>query len=389
MLIASLALLGMAQGAPLRALIVGGGPEPKYNQVAIESNVRYLGRLIPPQTAARVLFADGSPTTETVQYLDSQNKEAYRAADLFRMDGPSQRAPFLAEFQTLITDVKKSPKSPVLLYFTGHGSPNPPSEFQNNYFDLWGQPGLTVRELGEAIDTLPKSTPVALVMVQCYSGAFGNTLFERGDPQGPIREQNFCGFFASVSQRTAAGCTPEVNEANYRDFTGYFFAALTGTSRLGAPVTGADYNSDGKVGMDEAFAYTLINDESIDTPVCTSDVFLRRFVEQTDDEVMATPYANLEKWASPAQLAALRALSPAAGLEGEGRLRTAYDTLLRMPTRANGPKEVNTIRFVRLGKSIVLAQTLRTKGDRKLRSRFAELLKAEAANPLAVKPAKG
>ena len=33
-----------APPAPLRALLIGGGPEKTSNQVAIESNVRYLGR---------------------------------------------------------------------------------------------------------------------------------------------------------------------------------------------------------------------------------------------------------------------------------------------------------------------------------------------------------
>src|ERR1043166_1338504 len=32
---------------PLRVLIVGGGPDLANNQVAIESNVRYVGRLLP------------------------------------------------------------------------------------------------------------------------------------------------------------------------------------------------------------------------------------------------------------------------------------------------------------------------------------------------------
>ena len=32
---------------PLRALVVGGGPTRTANQVAIESNVRYFGRILP------------------------------------------------------------------------------------------------------------------------------------------------------------------------------------------------------------------------------------------------------------------------------------------------------------------------------------------------------
>ena len=39
----------------LRVLIVGGGPALEHNQVAIESNVRYVTRLLPPGTPKTTL----------------------------------------------------------------------------------------------------------------------------------------------------------------------------------------------------------------------------------------------------------------------------------------------------------------------------------------------
>src|SRR5204863_6599210 len=131
-----------------------------------------------------------------------------------------------------------------------------------------------------------------LVMVQCFSGAFGNVLFEGGDPAAAAVERKIAGFFAAPRERAAAGCTPEVDEAEYHDFTSYFFAALTGRDRVGRKVTGADYNRDGRVGMDEAYAYSLAHDISIDTPTCTSDYFLRRFVPAVDTEVFQSAYAS-------------------------------------------------------------------------------------------------
>ena len=132
-----------------------------------------------------------------------------------------------------------------------------------------------MRELAAHIATLPPEVPVTLVMVQCFAGAFGNLVFTGGDPKAAAVEREIAGFFAATREREAAGCTPEVNEAEYHDFTSYFFAALTGRDRVGRAVTGADYNQDGKVGMDEAYTYSLIHDVSIDVPVCTSDVYLR------------------------------------------------------------------------------------------------------------------
>src|SRR5439155_20883779 len=181
-----------------------------------------------------------------------------------------------------------------------------------------------VRDLAAHVASLPPDVPVTLVMVQCFSGAFGNLVFQGGDPKAPPVERQIAGFFAAPAERMAAGCTPEVNEAEYRDFTSYFFAALCGRDRVGRRVTGADYNHDGRVGMDEAFAYSLAHDVSIDVPVCTSDVFLRRFVPGQDEEIFRTPYSQVRAWATPAQGAALDELSAALKLTGDARLGEAY-----------------------------------------------------------------
>lgn len=381
-MLSSVLVAGLSVATPLRALIIGGGPDLKHNQVAIESNVRYVGRLLPKDSESRVLFADGSMSSETVLYLDSRGQSRYRAPQLYRLDGPARKSNVLDEFAALVSGMQSNAKTPVLLYFTGHGSPNAASQYMNNPFDLWNSEQISVREVAAAIKGMPKQTPVALVMVECFSGAFGNLLFEDGDPTGSVRDQNLCGFFAAVPQRMAAGCTPEVNEANYRDFTSYFFAALTGTDRLGNPVTGADYDKNGKVGMNEAYIYTIIHDESIDTPVCTSDVFLRRFVTTPDPEIMSTPYGDVEKWASPAQLAALRALSSALGLDTDDRLTVAYNRFKNINMSSDRLLDVELIRFVRLAKSVVLAHTLTSSGDKAVQKRFKELVKAESANPL-------
>jgi hypothetical protein len=86
-------------------------------------------------------------------------------------------------------------------------------------------------------------------------GRVRNVLFEGGDPKGALTERPLCGFFAATRERMAAGCTPEVNEAEYHDFTSYFFAALSGRDRTGKAVPAPDYDKDGSVGMHEAFAY--------------------------------------------------------------------------------------------------------------------------------------
>jgi len=340
------AVAAPAFAGPGVALTVGGGPTPEYNQVAIESNVRYVDSLLPAATPRYVLFAGGDKTTATVQYQDTvkatdaeialryvlgESDEGgpirYRAPRLPRLDGPSRRATVAATFDKLATGAKTSPaapgSAPYLLYFTGHGSQNE-RNLDNNTYELWNKEEISVRDLAGEIAKFPKTQPVTLVMVQCFSGAFGNLLFENGDPQGRLTDRPLCGFFAATRERPAAGCTPEVNEADYHDFTGYFFAALTGKGRTGNTIAPPDYDKDGKVGMNEAFAYALITEPSMDVPVATSDVFLRRFAPvKTDKEIVATPWESVRMWASPAQKAALDGLSVALSATGPDRLKTA------------------------------------------------------------------
>ena len=369
-----------AAAAP-RVLMLSGGFDLKHNQVAIESNVRYVSRLLPPGAAARVLFTDGSRKSKTVLYEDAQGRSKYRTPQLPRLDGPNTLPQIKAEFQTLASGPAERP---VLLYVTGHGSPSPET-LDNNVFDLWNNGELSVRELAAQMKTLPASTAVTAVMVECFSGSFGNLLFEGGDPNGALTGRDFCGFYASISARPAAGCTPAINEADYHDFTGYFFSALSGQSRLGKPVTGADYNHDGRVGMDEAFAYSLIHDDSIDTPVCTSDVFLRRFASSPGDDWTETNWTDLRSWATPAQKAALEALSDDLTLKGDGRLAGAYADFTKVRVDAEDLPSVHLLRFVRLARTVVLAHRLQTSdapADAPLRASYAHLTALEAGSCL-------
>lgn len=325
-----------AQG--LRTLIVGGGPTPGDNQVAIENNVRYVLQLLPSGSPHTVLFADGDRKSKSVVYLQRGTElsqaertlalvlngrtdsvrvsERFRETQIAQVDGAAKRADIAAAFSRMSSE--SASRAPYLLYFSGHGSKAPNNNLHNNRFDLWGEE-LTVRDLAAHVSTLAPNRPVTLIMVQCYSGSFANLLFEGGDPDGELIDRDIAGFFSTVNDRMAAGCTPEVDEAEYHDFTTYFFAALTGRDRVGRAVRGVDYNGDGRVGMDEAYCYSLAADASIDVPMCTSDVLLRREVKLTNDEVFRLEFTKVRDWATPPQRAALDALSQTLKLSGEDR----------------------------------------------------------------------
>ncbi|MBV9851573.1 MAG: hypothetical protein JO250_18040, partial [Armatimonadetes bacterium] len=174
------------RASPLRALLVGGGPDPAHNQVAIESNIRYVHHLLPAGAISRILFTDGNPRSVNVQYEAASGHTLYRRPRLPALDGPSR----LASFDTAFRAVTAHSSGPLLLYFTGHGGPAANGGYDNNEYDMWGGDLLTVKRLAAHIDTLPPRTPVVVVMVECFSGGFGNLLFAGGDPDGPVTDKD-------------------------------------------------------------------------------------------------------------------------------------------------------------------------------------------------------
>ena len=137
--------------------------------------------------------------------------------------------------------------------------------------------------------------------------------------------------------------------------------------------------------MNEAFAYALIHDDSIDTPVCTSDVFLRKFIVTPEKEVVSTPYSQVLSWASKSQLAVLDELSKYLDLSGEDRVSYAYDEFRKATdadAQTGNPRAVHMIRFIRMAKSVILAHILQTGSDDMIKGKYSALIQAESANPL-------
>jgi hypothetical protein len=123
-----------------------------------------------------------------------------------------------------------------------------------------------------------------------------------------------CGFYATVENRPAAGCTAEINEENYEEYSSYFWAALVGHRRTGAPVDKPDYDGDGRVSFDEAHAFAVLQSPTIDIPVKTSDAALRAISklqsqEHQDFLAVDSRYDELFKSATPAERAILEGLS--------------------------------------------------------------------------------
>ena len=332
-----------------RVLIVSGGPDTEYNQYAIESNARYVASLTKNAAWRRILFADGKPTSKTIStVLDTpRTRAAAIVAWILNFGPPDEKtqlnAPTLRPInapatpdsitQNIATFAQSvNSKDSQLVYFTGHGSPGKNQfgndDYINTQYNSWGD-DFSVRQLARELQKSKSQAPLVLVMVQCYSGGFANVLYQDGDPTKPLWSRDICGFFAAIPDRMAAGCTSQVNERDYQDFTTHFFAALSGVSRDGRKVTGADYDNNGSVSFDEAYAYAQINDDSIDVPLCTSDAFLCQvFPNDAPTGWQKTSFSRLSKDATPSQLAVLGTLGPKVKLSGQDQLAKAYKRMM-------------------------------------------------------------
>ncbi len=274
---------GRSQTEP-NFLVMAGGGAPSYNEIALEKNVLYFQRTLQAMgidpAAASIFFANGNDGEATVRYINESRQEVFKAPDIPNLLGPST----LGNFQRWMQEVPQTGENqPVFFYFTGHGYHNRQND-DNNAMILWGEELFSVQRFAQMLDDLPQETPVVTMMSQCYSGSFANFIYEGGDPQRPVALQTRCGFFATIKTRPSVGCTPEVNEADYRDYSSSFFAGLSGRSRTGQPVASADYNQDGQVSYAEAHAFAKVDGQTTDLPVSTLEVWLQNQVTRSDRE---------------------------------------------------------------------------------------------------------
>jgi len=186
----------------------------------------------------------------------------------------------------------KSLKS-LFFYFTGHGSLNR-QDANDNAMILWNEDRLSVKQFANILDRLPAQKPIVTVMSQCYAGSFANMIYKNGDRRQPFSTQSRCGFFATIKTQTSVGCTAEVNEADYKDYSSSFFAGLTGQNRINQPVLSADFNRNGKVAYNEAHAFAKVDDMTTDLPISTSEAWLQNQTSQQNQyAILSKPMRSL------------------------------------------------------------------------------------------------
>jgi len=278
-------------------LTIGGGNSPTGNQISLERNVHFFQEVIAEkyhQTVTHdIYFSDGKSPGRDLQFQDQgqsvprvnallaklskQTKylsHRYRNHDIEEVQGESSRVNLAKWFDKSGKALKKGDR--LFLYVTAHGGKSSDKEDPyNTKLYMWNQQSIVVKELAKHLDKISDEVPVVMVMVQCYAGGFANVIFNEADAEKGTSPANRCGFFATVHNRVAAGCTPDINEEDYQEYSSHFWAAISGHSRTGKKIESADYDKNGLISLDEAHAYALIVSSTIDISTKTSDAFLR------------------------------------------------------------------------------------------------------------------
>jgi hypothetical protein len=302
------ASIAASAAAEDRVWLVGGGPDAAGSQVSIELNTRWIAGWLRDEGLGpelRVRYNDGdapgadvklrtpggNPGSANPGHSDGgvsgpardlaplvhvfgapgTEGEAYRNHRVRGVEGSTEVE---ALTRALESDFRQLEAGDDLWFiYQGHGLMDP-EDHSRNTVRLWGDTELSVRRFEGLLDEVAPGVTTRFFFPQCYSGGFARLMYD--DPAEPgALAGGRCGFLAQAPDRQSEGCTPSIEAGEYRDYSTYFFAALTGERRTGEALERApDRDGDGRVSLREAHLYALATADSADLSRATSEVFL-------------------------------------------------------------------------------------------------------------------
>lgn len=297
-LLVSIALFGCSTLAPEAAppprgpdyaVLINGGGRPRINfrshLTHLEGFVRVLEEYGLPKENVVIFSGDGEDPAADLAALEVDDHEDFwllpsgaqqvlkPQIELInsRLAGYQLQPAKRELIEKWFTDnaARFRPGDTLLFYVTDHGEINK-DDLTDNTIVLWKEM-MSVSELREIFARLPPDLRVVMLMSQCFSGSFASLA---------VNSDNVCGYFASSADRPAYGCYPENRGV---DGVGHSHHFLEGIDRLGT--------------LSEAEKHVLVFDDSPDVPHASSDVYLRRLLDERagdgDLEPVADEYLRL------------------------------------------------------------------------------------------------
>lgn len=297
LLVVSVVASSLAPGlanAKTQAIIVGGGFEQDASQGQIEQNVLWLEQLIRPRVKQLdIFYGSGNGPLKDVVFWDEQRRSSAERNPLADVYGsPSddwqqyrhhqvtsnRGTTEVSHFEKTLSDILKQPSTKDLLFiYNGHGGYGGYNKPAQNTLKLWNNSKITVKELRSLLDKAPEDVITRFLVAQCYSGGFYHLVNESGIlPDKTVHKR--CGFMAEAPDRESEGCALGINKDEFRDYSTYFFSALTQQPRYSDHfVIDPDRDSSGTVSYREAHFYALIAALSNDLSRSTSEMFLEEW----------------------------------------------------------------------------------------------------------------
>ena len=275
-------------------IVIGGGPTPVESQASIELNTKWiidLTRQSNPDAKLHILYTDGNAPDVDVHKQGSKPKQRELYEPLARVYGKEQENDYHFYSSNIAKDIMMADKKHVtetlrkvfsnlkshdklFLVYQGHGGYHK-NDTNGNFLRLWKNTKITVTELESLMRMASPSSTIRYIFPQCFSGAFSRLIYKNAAFKNGLAKGTRCGFLAQNEHHSSEGCTPSVETETYRDYSSYFFSALSGKSISGQIIDeNPDYNHDGKVTLWEAHQYSITNAFSVDHSLSTSEAYL-------------------------------------------------------------------------------------------------------------------
>lgn len=151
--------------------------------------------------------------------------------------------------------------SEVFIFTTDHGY----RENNHSYLCLWGNYNMIDYEFATLVESL-NAERVNIIMEQCNSGGFID------DFQNPNFDQVVITTACDYNQKSYARY-----DYHYDEFIYWWCTAVNGITPDGNTLGNADYNNDGYISMQEAYMFTCLHDNRLESPQQYSNDYCLKF----------------------------------------------------------------------------------------------------------------
>jgi len=296
-----------------RYILFGGGPLPEESQISIEKNTFWILTFLQETkniNNTSFYYTDGEgnkpdirvsrdePITAGFEILTRTFRKESELGIHYRQNIFTTRHSSAAAYD-LEPELKKhflnaTKQDSVTLIYQGHGGYQP-ADTRNNFFRLWDNTKINVIKLASLMSLANDDATIRFVFPQCFSGAFSKVIYHNANPEAGLAINTRCGFLAQPDHLESEGCTDSVYTGDYRDYSSYFFSALSGKTINGKHINGQpDWDGDGIVTLRESHFYTLEHARSIDFSRATSEDYLENWQPWYLKWAPTTPQLNNE-----------------------------------------------------------------------------------------------